>query len=176
VSIGSSSAGAITITSGAGNVSIVGGGNALHLGDDGAANAVTLGSTTAGAATTIKGGTGGIVIMPTAGNVSMAPATDTQAAPTAASTLNSRVGCVTFTGFSTAAAGVQALTITNNKVTATSCMLVQVTNLDASGNHAKMTMTAVRQAVGSFIVDTTNNGAGALGAGDNVLVSFWILS
>jgi hypothetical protein len=111
----------------------------------------------------------------TNGLVAIAGERDTQASPTAASTLNVNVGQGKFTGFVTAAAGTQAFTITCNKVIADSTIFVTVANLNASGNGARMTLTAVEQAVGSFIVHTTNNGAGALGAGDHVYINFWVL-
>ena len=50
--------GAITVTSGTGNVSFIIGGNVLNLGADAAANVVNLGSATAGSLTTIRGGNG----------------------------------------------------------------------------------------------------------------------
>jgi hypothetical protein len=53
---------------------------------------------------------------------------------------------------------------------------VSVANLNASGNGAKMSLVSVTQAAGSIVVNTTNNGVGALGGGDNVIISVWIIS
>jgi hypothetical protein len=126
---------------------------------------------------TLQAGTGATGLkLSAAGNVQMVPATDTQASPSAASTVNNRVGCITFTGFTTASAATQDFTITNSTVLTTSCVLVTVTNLVASGNDAKMSLVGVKQAAGSIVINTKNNGTQALGAGDNVLINFWILS
>ena len=61
-------------------------------------------------------------------------------------------------------------------VLTTSAVQVTVTNLNASGNGAFLTITGIIQAAGSIIVNTANNGGGALGSGDNVLVSVWVLN
>lgn len=59
VSIGNSSnTGAITLTVGSGNMSVVGAGHTITIGNDAAANLVTVGSSTAGALTTLVGGNG----------------------------------------------------------------------------------------------------------------------
>jgi hypothetical protein len=90
--------------------------------------------------------------------------------------MNNRVGVATFTGFTTASAGTQAFTITNSTVLTTSGVQVMVSNLNASGNGAQMGIQGITQAAGSIVVNTKNNGGGALGAGDNVLITFWIIS
>ena len=91
--------------------------------------------------------------------------------------MNNRVGVATFSGFTTAALGTQDFTITNSTVTATSCMLVTISALDASGNHAVIGKRGVTQVAGSFVVHMVNNSAvGALGAGDNVLISWFVMS
>jgi hypothetical protein len=61
-------------------------------------------------------------------------------------------------------------------VTTTSAVDVRVSNLNASTNNAQMGVLGVTQAANSLIIHTKNNGAGALGAGDNVLITFWIYS
>jgi hypothetical protein len=90
--------------------------------------------------------------------------------------MNNRVGVATFTGFTTASAATQDFTITNSTVLATSGILCVVSNLNASTNNAQMGLLGVTVAAGSFIVHTKNNGASALGAGDNVLITFWVIS
>jgi|GEM_PF-1578521 len=139
-----------------------------------AATVVGIGNATGASSLTLKGGTGGIVITPVAGNISMAPATSSGAGTTL--TLNDRFISWTITGLTTASAGVQSFVLTNSNILTTSALFVTVTNLDASGNHAKMGLQGVRIAASSVSIDTVNNGAGALGAGDNVLLSVWVMS
>jgi hypothetical protein len=146
---------------------------------------LVLGSNAGTAATTLiygGSGTGGIVLQggtgstSSVGNVQIVPGTATSASPSASATLNQRVGVVTFTGFTTASAGDQAYTIVNSKILTTSFVMVSVANLNTSGNGAEIGVFSVTQAAGSIIVNTSNAGAGALGAGDNVLISFVINS
>ncbi len=54
--------------------------------------------------------------------------------------------------------------------------MVTVTNLNASTNDARMGYLGITQSTGQIIVHTKNNGAGALGSGDNVLINVLILS
>lgn len=61
------SSGLITLASGAGGVTMTGGGNTISLFADAAANVVTLGSTTASASLTLQSGSGGNTLI--AGNV-----------------------------------------------------------------------------------------------------------
>lgn len=104
------------------------------------------------------------------------PQTATAASPTAQVTMNARVGVATFTGFTTAdGGGQQDFTIINSYVKTTSAVLVSVANLNASANGAALTW-ATTQSNGDLFVLVTNNGLGALGAGDNVLITFWVLS
>jgi hypothetical protein len=153
-----------------------GGTQAVNIATGASASTTTIGNATGATKVQILGGTGGIVLTPVAGNISVAPGTATVASPTASSTINDRLGCVTFTGFTTAATGTQAFTITNSNILTTSAVHVTITNLNASTNGAQMTIQNVTQAAGSIIVNTKNNGGGALGAGDNVLINFWIMS
>lgn len=107
------------------------------------------------------------------GDITVAPATGTAASPTASITSNVNLLAATFTGFTTAAAGTQAFTITSSKILATSGIFVTVCNSSA-GNDAQMTLTGVTQAVGSIVVHTTNNGTQALDS--TVYVNVWIIS
>ena len=175
INIGSSSAGAITVGVGAGNFALSGNGNTVGIANDAAVNTVILGSTTGASKTTIKGGSDGIVITPTAGDVSMAPATGTVASPGATVVLDSRVGSATDTGFVTAAGATQDFVVTNAKVLTTSSLYVTLSALNASGLGAWMRCDGVRVAAGSFTVHAYNAGVGALGAGDTVRISWWIL-
>ncbi len=135
-----------------------------------AAHVVSIGSVTGAAATTIRAGTGGLALN-AAGIVSMAPATDTQASPSATAVIHARVGKATFTGFTTAAAAVETFTITNSIVTAASGILVTAHNEGA--NDAKMTVSRVLCGAGTFDVILTNNGAAALNG--NVVITFWVI-
>jgi len=148
----------------------------VSLGTGAAAKTVTVGSLTTTSSLTLRSGTGGIGLATgatTPGLVGITPGTATAASPTASVTVNSRVIAATFTGFTTAAAGTQAFTITSSAILSTSAIFVTVTNASA-GNSAKMTLTGVTQAVGSIVVNTTNNGAQALDS--TVYVNVWILN
>lgn len=174
VSIGNAAnTGAITITSGTGNINLVGGGNTINIGSDAAANLVNIGSLTGAASTTISSGTGGLSLIAVAGNASVfANVATPVASPTATVIDNGRVGYATFTGFTTAAAGAQVFTVTNSSVTTASVLIVSVAN--GGGNDAQMTITRVLKNAGSFLVTLTNNGAAALNG--DVTISWWNLS
>ena len=101
----------------------------------------------------------------------------TAAHPTAQVTINARQGLAIFTGFTTADGGtIQDYTIINNLVTTSSAVLLTVSNLNASANNAAITLTGLTLSAGDLFVVTENNGGGSLGAGDNVLISFWVLN
>lgn len=104
------------------------------------------------------------------GSVKLPPSTVTAAA--AAATLNARVGVVTLTGLTTAAGAQEALTITNSLVTATSGIIVTISN--GGTNDARMTLEQVKPAAGSFVCNTQNNGAAQLNG--SCVVSFIVLN
>lgn len=164
--------GIFTLATGTGAISVSADAAAttLNIGTGAAAKTVTLGSSNTTSTTTIRAGTNGIVLS-SAGIVTMAPTTDTQASPTAASTQNSNVGYCQFTGFTTAAGASQIFTITNSIVTTNSALFVTVANEGA--NDAQMTITQVKRAAGSFTVTCKNNGAAALNG--NVGITFWVI-
>lgn len=97
------------------------------------------------------------------------------ASPTAALTANQRVIRVRFTGFTTAPAASQTFTLTSNQITLNGAVQVTVTNNNASGNGALMQLIGITQTATTLAVTCTNNGGGALGAGDDVNVTFWII-
>lgn len=136
-----------------------------------AGDAIVIDASNAAGGININAGTGGIDLN-SGGVVSMTPATDSQASPTATATINVNVGVATFTGFTTAAAASQVFTITNAVCTAASAILVSVSNL--GGNDAQMTVTRVTPGAGSFTVTTVNNGAAALNG--DVIITFWIIA
>lgn len=160
----------------ASNVTVTGAGIDLTLSSAGGSVVLTASEAVAAAVTIQASNAAGGVLIDANGLVAVDPDVATVASPTAASTQNFRVIRTIFTGFTTAMGASQDFTITSSQVLTTSGCLVQVANLDASTNAAVMTMDGVTQAAGSLVVHTTNNGAAALGAGDNVLVTVWILS
>lgn len=154
----STSVGDLSLVSSAGSVVITGA--------EAVADAIQL---------TASNAAGGLAIASN-GLVSVVTTTPTAASPTSAVTSNFRVINASFTGFTTAMGASQAWTINSSAILATSSVFVTVTNLDASTNGAFLTVDGITQAAGSVVVSTTNNGAGALGAGDDVHVNVWILS
>lgn len=115
---------------------------------------------------------GGEISLSSAGNVSIAPATQTEASPTATATINARVFKATFTGFTTASSDTQAFTITNSAHTAGAGVFITVAN--AGTNDAQMTLTRVNvETAGTIIVETINNGAAALNG--NVIITGFII-
>jgi hypothetical protein len=90
--------------------------------------------------------------------------------------LSEKLACITFTGFTTLPGTTQAFTIMNSSITPGSAILCTVTNLNASTNGAQMTVDGITQSAGSIVVNCKNNGTGALGAGDNVNLTFWVMS
>lgn len=178
--VGSATAGNTTFTNGAGSTfAIIGSAGTINIASDGAQNVVSVGSLTSASSLALKSGTGGMLLATgatTPGLVAVTPDTASTASATVTVTLNSRVLCTTWTGFTTASAGTQDFTLVSNKILTTSCIMVTVTNLNASTNDARMGYVGITQSAGQVIVHTKNNGAGALGAGDNVLINAWILS
>jgi hypothetical protein len=188
ISIGNALSGAIAISGGAavdidavGALSLNSSAAAINIGNDAVAQAInvgtgaaartlTVGNVTGATAVNVNAGTGGINLS-SAGIVTIDAATDTQASPTAASTLNVNVGSVTFTGFTTASAASQVFTITNSLVTTSSQIFVTACNEGA--NDAQMTVMRVKRAAGSFEVTLKNNGAAALNG--NVTITFFVL-
>jgi hypothetical protein len=153
------------------DIDIVATGSSVNItSTEAAADAIVLNASNAAGGIDISTG-GGSVDVSSSGFVTMVAATDTQASPTAASTLNVNVGAVTFTGFTTASAAAQVFTITNSLATTTSQIFVTVNNEGA--NDAQMHVTRVNRAAGSFAVTVLNGGAAALNG--NVTINFWII-
>lgn len=135
------------------------------------ADAIVLNSSNAAGGIDLLSG-GGEISIASSGNVTLEPATDTAASPTASVTINARVFKATFTGFTTAAAASQAFTITNSAHTAGAGVFVTVAN--AGSNDAQMTLNRVNvETAGTIIVDTTNNGAAALNG--NVIITGFVI-
>lgn len=145
------------------------GSKSITLGLTGSADTILIGSTTGASSLTLQAGTGAIALN-AAGAVSMAPATVSAGAYTAV--LNARVGSVTLTGQTLAAAATQVLTITNSVVTTASNIFVTVSNLGT--NDAQLTMTRVQPQAGSFLCTIINNGAASLNG--SILLTFWVIN
>lgn len=157
------SATSVDIESDVGGISLVAGLSA--------ANAIVINASGAAGGIDISTG-GGSVDISSAGFVTMVPATDTQASPSATSTLSVNVGAATFTGFTTASAASQVFTITNALISTSSKIFVSVSNEGA--NDAQMTVMRVKRLAGSMEVTCKNNGAAALNG--NVTVNFWVIA
>lgn len=169
------SVGAITIGDIVNTTNITLEGAVIDVGNSANATAIVIGNTTAASSLNLIAGTGAMVLN-AAGLVSVVPSIATVASPTATSTQNFNVIRTIFTGYTTAQNATQAFTIVSSKIATTSGIFVSVASLNASTNGALMTITGTIQATGSIIVSAKNVGAGALGAGDNCLVTVWIIS
>jgi hypothetical protein len=139
-----------------------------YFGANATDHTTNVGSVTGVSATTIQAGTGGLTFS-AAGIVDMTPVVASHASTV---TIDANVGVATLTGFTTAAAGTEAITITNSICTANSAILVSVSNKGA--NDAKMTQARVVPGAGSFVVHVINNGAAALNG--DIIITFWIIA
>jgi hypothetical protein len=132
----------------------------------------TVGNLGGGAATTINAGTGGLAFLTPGGQVKMFPGTVSSG--TDAATLNTQYGVVRFTGQTTASGSPQTLSITNSNFGPDKAVICTVYNLNASGLDAAVALTGMRLTGTVMDVIYTNNGAGSLSTGDDVLVTFWV--
>lgn len=165
--------GNVTIDSTGGTLGIGEGADAqnINVGTGAAARTITVGNITGATAVAVNSGTGGITLNSNStGDITLTPATVSGAG--VALTLNAKVGSSTHTGVITASAAQETFTITNDQVSATSAMIVTVTNIGA--NDARMTLEQVKQGAGSFEVMTQNNGGAACNG--NVVISWIVLS
>jgi hypothetical protein len=185
----SGGAGAFTTLTSSGNTSLAtGAGASFSVGSASGANTISIGTGTGdqtiaiGSANnslsgvSLNAGSAGSISLNASGNVLIAAAKPGNvASPTATVTSNFNVLRAIFTGFTTASAGTQAFTVVSGDILATSGIFVSVANLNASTNGAEMGIQGITQSVGQIIVHTVNNGAGALGSGDNVIITVMIL-
>ena len=123
------------------------------------AGAITL---TAGAAATL----GNVSVVP---NIVAAPAGPSA---TAIVTNSTRVGTVTFAGYTQAASSTLTITLTNVFITAASSMFASMT--DVSTNATLMTLSSIKPAAGSAVLVFTNNGSQAVNG--NLQLNFWVLN
>jgi len=104
------------------------------------------------------------------GNIKLTPGTVAGAG--AALALNAKVGASTHTGIITASGAQETFTITNNEVSATSSIIVTVSNVGA--NDCRLSLEQVKPAAGTFEVMTQNNGGAACNG--NVIISWIVLN
>lgn len=157
----------------AGNIKV---GQSITTGSIQIGEALTTGSIAIGRnantnALALNAGSGGVNIN-SSGIATIDALSDIVASPAVTAVINANVGYATFTGFTTAAAATEVFTITNNKVTAASSILISANNLGA--NDAQMTVTRVLPGVGTFDVTVTNFGTAALNGDINL--TFWVLN
>lgn len=108
------------------------------------------------------------------GEITVDPSVTSTASTTP--TNNGNVCRITITGLTTASGATQVITISNNQIIANSGIFVSAYNLNASTNNALIGIKGTVVAVGSIAVSLINNGAGALGAGDDVVITLWVIS
>jgi len=159
---------AINITASAGGVDIDGAMQVNIASSEAQADAVVITASNAAGGIDLTTG-GGSVDISSAGFVTMVAGTDTQAGDTCTS--NTNVFACTYTGFTTAAAASQVFVVTNSKISATSQVLLTVSNLGA--NDAQMQLTRVKQGAGTMDVTVKNVGAAALNG--NVVITGWVI-
>ena len=146
------------------------GGTIILESNTAAANAIQINAHAATGGVLITAGTGA-----TAGNVSITPATLAGTAgpsATVSSTLNARVGNVTYAGYTQAAAATLTITLTNSFITATSVIFAQMT--DVSSNTTGMQLLKINPGAGSAVITFINNGSQAVNG--NLQLNFWVLS
>lgn len=171
-SIDSTTASNVTVTGASEDLSLTAvGGSVVIDGSEAVATAVGITASDAAGGITCTTGTGGFNVS-SGGLIDLTPATDSQATPTAASTMNVNIGVATFTGYTTASAGTQTFTITNSLVSTSSGILVTVANQGA--NDAQLEIRRVTPLAGSFTVALVNSGSQALNG--DVTISFMVLN
>jgi hypothetical protein len=159
---------AINITASAGGVDIDGAMQVNIASSEAQADAIVISASNAAGGIDLTTG-GGSVDISSAGFVTMVAGTDTQAGATCTS--NTNVFACTYTGFTTAAAASQVFVVTNSKISATSQVLLTVSNLGA--NDAQMQLTRVKQGAGTMDVTVKNVGAAALNG--NVVITGFVI-
>jgi hypothetical protein len=172
--------GTMTIAGGTGAQAInigaaTGGVKTIDIGTGLNANVITIGTTDGAASTLIKGGTVGITLTATNGNVAVTPQKSTlQTSVTA--TINGNVGSMLIDGSNATteitAAGTKTFTITNSVVADDSIVLVTVTSQDAIGNVA-LSVVGMQIATHTIAVAVTNNGADTTSTDFNI--NFWVM-
>lgn len=132
---------------------------------------VSIGNSAGVQTVTITTAVGGGLNLAVAGQLSATALSDVVASPGTDATIDANLGYASFTGFTTAAAAPEVLTITNNHVLANSSVLLTVNN--EGSNDAQMTLTRLQVSAGLLTVTMVNNGAAALNGDINI--TFWVL-
>ena len=117
---------------------------------------------------TLESDSGGICF-DSGGNISLTPATNSVAGTSL--TIDAKIGAATFTGLTTAVSAFETFTITNAEVSASSVLIVTISN--GGSNDARMTMARVNPAAGSFTVLSPNFGVAVLNG--DVFIGFILL-
>lgn len=139
---------------------------------------VTISAEATAGSVTIDSGTGGITLDSAAGIVLHTPGGNVQAladhliTASTTPTLNARLGYITVTGLTTAAAATQAITITNSFAAPGCAVLVTVSQVVSSSSLLSLTAVDTTTS-GTIVVTFTNNGSATLTG--NVTITFWIL-
>lgn len=156
--------GPITIDTTNQAVNIQTGTGAINIGADAYAKGIFVGSTTAGTNIVLNGGNTGLVgIVPLTVDVDSGVTTVTA---------NTFVGNCVFGGLTTASGATEVFTINNTAISGVSGIAATVSNNLDGGGTAAMGIVSVIQSSGQMIVTAQNFGAGALAAGDDVMVTF----
>jgi len=132
---------------------------------------VTIGNATGEPDITIVTGAAGSLQLNVAGQLGAASIQDTVASPATATDINARLGYSTWTGFTTAAAGTQVLTVNNNTVLANSAVMYSINN--EGSNDAQMWISRCQVDPGVLTFTLVNGGAAALNGDINI--TFWVL-
>lgn len=137
------------------------------------AKSITVGNLAAGTLVTIRGdatgATADAIFLNSGGYVAVVP--NLNASGSATPTVQGRVFQLSATGFTTAAAASQVITITNALAAVGSPVFVTVAN-DGS-NDAQMTLQRVQTGVGTIAITMKNNGAAALNG--NIYITVWLI-
>lgn len=147
----------------------------LNLGTGAAGHAIQVGIGSDPCGVFINAGASSGINLDSGGNVAVSSPTTSVASPTAAATLNVRVGTSIFTGFTIMSGNLFDFTINNTFITTTSQILASVSSIDASGNVGSAGAVGVRKYAGSAVVSVINIGVGDLVPGDDIYVTLWIL-
>lgn len=171
-SIDGATASNITVTGASQDLTLSSVGGSVNISaDEAAADAIVINASNAAGGIDLLTG-GGELTINASGNVAMTPVSATVASPTSTAVTNGRVFKATFQGFTTAAAGTQAYTITNSALGAGDAIILTLAN--RGSNDAQITVNRVNtETAGTIIVNTTNEGAAALNG--DVIITGWIL-
>lgn len=171
-SLDAATASNVTVTGASADLTLAATGGSVNItATEAAADAIVINASDAAGGIDLLTG-GGELTINAVGNVSMAPVSATVSSPTSTAVTNGRVFKAVYQGFTTAAAGTQAYTITNSALGAGDAIMLTLAN--RGSNDAQITVNRVNtETAGTIIVNTTNEGAAALNG--DVVITGWIL-